>query len=53
VTPPFDPDAAGAGLKELLTRAADVPDFPTLAAHLAETQERVRRCFERIVEEGG
>jgi [glutamine synthetase] adenylyltransferase / [glutamine synthetase]-adenylyl-L-tyrosine phosphorylase len=53
VTAPFDPDAAGAGLKELLTRAADVPDFPTLTAHLAETQERVRRCFERIVGEGG
>jgi glutamate-ammonia-ligase adenylyltransferase len=53
VAPPFDPDAAGAGLKELLTRAADVPDFATLAAHLTETQERVRRCFERIVGEVG
>jgi glutamate-ammonia-ligase adenylyltransferase len=53
VAPPFDPEAAGTGLKELLTRAADVPDFATLAAHLAETQERVRRCFVRIVGEGG
>jgi glutamate-ammonia-ligase adenylyltransferase len=36
-------------LKELLTRAADVPDFATLEAYLGEMQERVRRCFERIV----
>jgi glutamate-ammonia-ligase adenylyltransferase len=49
VAPPFDPDAAGAVLKELLTRAADVPDFATLEAYLGEMQERVRRCFERIV----
>jgi [glutamine synthetase] adenylyltransferase / [glutamine synthetase]-adenylyl-L-tyrosine phosphorylase len=52
VAPPFDADAAGARLKELLTRAADVPDFATAEAHLAETQERVRRCFVRIVGEG-
>jgi glutamate-ammonia-ligase adenylyltransferase len=49
VSPPFDPDAAGTGLRELLTRAADVPDFATLQAYLAETQEKVRRCFVRIV----
>jgi [glutamine synthetase] adenylyltransferase / [glutamine synthetase]-adenylyl-L-tyrosine phosphorylase len=36
-------------LRELLARAADVPDFATLAAYLAEMQEKVRRCFERIV----
>ncbi len=52
VTPPFEPDAAGTGLKELLTRAADVPDFTTLAAYLTETQERVRKCFERLVGDG-
>ncbi|HEY2137130.1 MAG TPA: bifunctional [glutamine synthetase] adenylyltransferase/[glutamine synthetase]-adenylyl-L-tyrosine phosphorylase [Xanthobacteraceae bacterium] len=46
---PFDPKTAGAGLLGLLARAADVPDFATLEAHLAETQGRVRRCFERIV----
>jgi glutamate-ammonia-ligase adenylyltransferase len=51
VSPPFDPEAAGAGLKELLTGAADVPDFATLEAYLAEMQEKVRRCFVRIVEE--
>jgi [glutamine synthetase] adenylyltransferase / [glutamine synthetase]-adenylyl-L-tyrosine phosphorylase len=50
VSPPFDPEAAGTGLKELLTRAADVPDFATLEAYLAEMEEKVRRCFVRIVE---
>jgi [glutamine synthetase] adenylyltransferase / [glutamine synthetase]-adenylyl-L-tyrosine phosphorylase len=52
VPPPFEPEGAGAVLKELLTRVADVPDFATLEAYLAETQERVRRCFGRIVGEG-
>ncbi len=42
---PFDPKKADPGLLRLLTRAADVPDFPTLAAHVAETQERVRERF--------
>jgi glutamate-ammonia-ligase adenylyltransferase len=46
---PFDPKTAGAGLLRLLTRVADVPDFATLDAHVAETQVRVRRCFEKIV----
>jgi glutamate-ammonia-ligase adenylyltransferase len=47
---PFDPKAAGAGLLGLLARAADVPDFATLEAHLVETQARVRRCFNRILD---
>jgi [glutamine synthetase] adenylyltransferase / [glutamine synthetase]-adenylyl-L-tyrosine phosphorylase len=51
ISPPFDPEAAGTGLKELLTRAADVPDFTTLEAYLAEMQDKVRRCFVRIVGE--
>jgi glutamate-ammonia-ligase adenylyltransferase len=46
---PFDPNAAGAGLLRLLARAADVPDFPTLEAYLADTQARVRDCFERML----
>ncbi|MFL6971552.1 MAG: bifunctional [glutamine synthetase] adenylyltransferase/[glutamine synthetase]-adenylyl-L-tyrosine phosphorylase [Xanthobacteraceae bacterium] len=46
---PFDPKQAGAGLLALLTRAADVPDFATLEAHLADTQERVRASFTRIL----
>jgi len=46
---PFDPKTAGAGLLQLLTRAADVPDFATLEAHLTDTQTRVRACFNRIL----
>jgi len=49
VAAPFDAKSAATGLTELLARAADVPDFPTLDAHLAETQERVRRSFVRIL----
>jgi len=45
----FDPKTADPGLVALLTRAADVPDFATLDAHLAETQARVRRSFVRIL----
>ncbi len=45
----FDPAAGGRGLVGLLTRAADVPDMATLDAHLAETQERVRKSFIRIL----
>ena len=47
---PFDPKSAGPGLLGLLARAADVPDFATLDAHLAETQARVRASFVRILE---
>jgi glutamate-ammonia-ligase adenylyltransferase len=46
---PFDPKAAGPGLLSLLARAADVPDFTTLEAHLTETQGRVRASFVRIL----
>src|SRR5205807_9130469 len=46
---PFDPRSAGPGLLSLLARAADVPDFATLEAHLKETQAKVRASFERIV----
>jgi glutamate-ammonia-ligase adenylyltransferase len=46
---PFDPKEAGPGLLRLLARAADVPDFTTLEAHLAETQDRVRKAFTRIL----
>ncbi|HLH90337.1 MAG TPA: bifunctional [glutamine synthetase] adenylyltransferase/[glutamine synthetase]-adenylyl-L-tyrosine phosphorylase [Xanthobacteraceae bacterium] len=46
---PLDPKTAGAGLLRLLAGAADVPDFATLEAHVAETQARVRKCFDRIV----
>jgi glutamate-ammonia-ligase adenylyltransferase len=46
---PFDPKAAAPGLVGLLARAADVPDFATLDAFLAETQAKVRRSFVRIL----
>jgi glutamate-ammonia-ligase adenylyltransferase len=46
---PFDPGKAGPDLLALMARAADVPDFPTLDAHVAETQLRVRRSFVQIV----
>jgi [glutamine synthetase] adenylyltransferase / [glutamine synthetase]-adenylyl-L-tyrosine phosphorylase len=49
LTGPFEPKAAGGSLLSLLARAADVPDFAALEAHLAETQERVRKCFVRIL----
>ena len=45
----LDPKSAGAGVLALLARAADLPDFPALAAHVAETQRQVRECFVRIL----
>jgi len=51
VAGPFEPKAAGGGLAALLARAADVPDFSALEAHLAETQARVRNSFMRILGE--
>ena len=49
VNGPFDPKQAGQGLLNLLARAADLPNFTTLEAHLAETQTRVRASFVRIL----
>jgi glutamate-ammonia-ligase adenylyltransferase len=45
----FDPAAASARVLTLLARAADLPDFPALQAHVAETQRQVRECFVRIL----
>jgi glutamate-ammonia-ligase adenylyltransferase len=45
----FDPKAASAGVLSLLARAADLPEFPALAAHVEETQRQVRDCFVRIL----
>ncbi len=45
----FDPKAASAGVLDLLARAADLPDFPALQAHLEDTQRQVRECFVRIL----
>jgi glutamate-ammonia-ligase adenylyltransferase len=46
---PFDPKTAGAGLLGLLSRAADLPNFATLDAHLNETRQKVRASFNRIL----
>jgi glutamate-ammonia-ligase adenylyltransferase len=46
---PFDPKTAGAGLLGLLSRAADLPNFATLDAHLSDTQQKVRASFNRIL----
>jgi glutamate-ammonia-ligase adenylyltransferase len=45
----FDPQAASPGIMALLARAADLPDFPTLSAHLMDTQRAVRASFIRIL----
>jgi glutamate-ammonia-ligase adenylyltransferase len=45
----FDSKAASAGVLSLLARAADLPEFPALAAHVEETQRQVRDCFVRIL----
>jgi glutamate-ammonia-ligase adenylyltransferase len=46
---PFEAKSAGSGLLGLLTRAADVPDFATLDAHVADMQDKVRASFVRIL----
>jgi glutamate-ammonia-ligase adenylyltransferase len=51
VSGPFDPAKATPGLLALLARAGGLPDFTTLNAHLADTEEKVREVFERILNE--
>jgi glutamate-ammonia-ligase adenylyltransferase len=45
----FDPKTAGKGLLDLLCRAADLPNFAALDAHLADTRQKVRASFNRIL----
>ncbi len=45
----FDPKTASAGVLGLMARAADLPDFAALEAHVVETQRQVRECFVRIL----
>jgi glutamate-ammonia-ligase adenylyltransferase len=45
----FAPKSANAGVLALLARAADLPDFPALQAHVVETQRAVRESFVRIL----
>lgn len=49
----FDPKKTDPGLLRLLVRAADVPDFATLEAHLVETQLQVRRSFDALLGPAG
>ena len=46
---PFDPKTAGTGLLGLLCRAADLPNFATLDAHVADTRQKVRATFNRML----
>jgi glutamate-ammonia-ligase adenylyltransferase len=46
---PFDPKTAAPELSRLLARAADLPDFATLDAFVAEIQAKVRATFNRIL----
>ncbi|HSD92337.1 MAG TPA: bifunctional [glutamine synthetase] adenylyltransferase/[glutamine synthetase]-adenylyl-L-tyrosine phosphorylase [Methyloceanibacter sp.] len=46
---PFVAAEAPRALKDLLARAADMPDFATLEASLKDTLAAVREAFERIV----
>jgi glutamate-ammonia-ligase adenylyltransferase len=46
---PFVAEDAPRALKDLLARAAEVPDFPTLEASLRNTLSAVHEAFERIV----
>jgi glutamate-ammonia-ligase adenylyltransferase len=45
----FTPDEAPEGLKDLLDRAAGLPDFSTLERHLKETQMAVRELFDQLI----
>jgi glutamate-ammonia-ligase adenylyltransferase len=45
----FDPASAPEGLKTMLCRAADAPDFSAVEATLAESLETVAASFERLV----
>jgi glutamate-ammonia-ligase adenylyltransferase len=49
---PFDPKKADPGLLRLMARAADVPDFATLDAHVADTQQKVRSRFVALLGPG-
>lgn len=46
---PFDPAEAGEGLKHLLARVGEAPDFKTLTARLADEQKAARKAFERVM----
>lgn len=47
---PFDPETAPSGLKALLARAGDAPDFSSLEAELRETLNGVAARFSDIIQ---
>ena len=47
---PLEPGTATPGLKNLLVRAGNAPDFATLEARLAEAQQSVRTIYDRVME---
>jgi [glutamine synthetase] adenylyltransferase / [glutamine synthetase]-adenylyl-L-tyrosine phosphorylase len=49
VVGPFKPDSATRGLKALLARAGDAPDFSALEGQVAETETKVRAIFDRLI----
>jgi len=46
---PFEPDKAPDGLKTLLARAGEAPDFKHLEADLAASEAQVAALFERLI----
>ncbi|WP_319844714.1 bifunctional [glutamine synthetase] adenylyltransferase/[glutamine synthetase]-adenylyl-L-tyrosine phosphorylase [Terrihabitans rhizophilus] len=49
LTGPFDPETASAGLRALLARQGEVPDFASLDAELRDQQQRVQEVVARII----
>ncbi len=45
----FDPASAPAGLKSLLARTGNAPDFPALEATLGDAQAQVKAVFDQMV----
>ncbi|GLK68180.1 bifunctional [glutamine synthetase] adenylyltransferase/[glutamine synthetase]-adenylyl-L-tyrosine phosphorylase [Hansschlegelia plantiphila] len=46
---PFDPKEAGEGLRRLLARTGEAPDFAVLTATLADRQKEVRAAFRAVL----
>jgi glutamate-ammonia-ligase adenylyltransferase len=49
LTEAFEPETASKGLKELLARAGDAPDFATLEVQLRQTLKDVAELFAKLV----
>ncbi len=49
----FSTPTASIGLKRLLARAGDMPDFSTLEADLVATEKQVRTIFKRLMSKRG